>query len=167
MLLGRRYLFMKRSLLFLLLGLFVPALCGQSTVFIVRHAEKAKSEGNDPELSEAGRVRAEALAKMLSNSEITTIYATEFKRTQETATPLAKAFGVNVSIVPSKNTAELASKLRNQNGNALVVGHGNTIPDLIKTLGINTPINIAEGDYDNLFIVVLDEKPRFIRLHYP
>lgn len=158
---------MKRSLLsFLLLGLFVPALCGQSTVFIVRHAEKAKSEGNDPELSETGHARAEALARMLSDSQITAIYATEFKRTQETAAPLAKVLGVNVSIVPSKNTAELASKLRSQNGNALVVGHGNTIPDLIKTLGITTSINITENDYDNLFIVVLDEKPRLIRLHY-
>jgi hypothetical protein len=48
----------------------------------------------------------------------------------------------------------------------LVVGHGNTIPDLIKGFGIATPVNIAENDYDNLFVVVLEEKPCLIRLHY-
>ena len=158
---------MKRFLFSVLLfWIFVSALSAQSTIVIVRHAEKAKSGGDNPELSDAGHVRAEALAKMLKDSGITTIYATEFKRTQETAAPLAKALGITVSIVPSKNTPELASKLHNQTGNSLVVGHGNTIPDLIAAFGIATPINIAEGDYDNLFIVVLDEKPRLIRLHY-
>ena len=58
------------------------------------------------------------------------------------------------------------AKLRALNGNSLVVGHGNTIPDLIKALGISEPINIAESDYDNLFAVVLAEKPQLIRLHY-
>jgi len=158
---------MKRFLFSVLLfWIFVSALSAQSTIVIVRHAEKAKSGGDNPELSDAGHVRAEALAKMLKDSGITTIYATEFKRTQETAAPLAKALGITVSIVPSKNTPELASKLHNQTGNSLVVGHGNTIPDLIAAFGIAMPINIAEGDYDNLFIVVLDEKPRLIRLHY-
>jgi len=52
------------------------------------------------------------------------------------------------------------------NGNALVVGHGNTIPDLVKALGISEPINIGENDYDNLFEIVLEEKPKLIRLHY-
>lgn len=158
---------MKRFLLSILLpGIFVSALSAQSTVFIVRHAEKAKSGGDDPELSEAGHVRAEVLAGILKDSGITAIYTTEFKRTQETAAPLARALNINVSIILAKNTAKLGSKLRTLKGDALVVGHGNTIPDLMKALGITTPINIAESDYDNLFIVVLDRKARLIRLHY-
>jgi broad specificity phosphatase PhoE len=68
--------------------------------------------------------------------------------------------------VPAKDTATLSAKLRDLHGNALVVGHGNTIPDLIKALGVETPVNIAETDYDNLFVVVLDEKPRLLQLHY-
>lgn len=159
---------MKRSFFsVLLLTIFVSALNAQSTVFIVRHAEKAKSGDNDPELSPAGRTRADALAKILADSGIQAIYATEFKRTQETAAPLAKALDIEVSIVPSKDSTKLASKLRNLRNNALVVGHGNTIPDLIKAFGIKAPIDIAESDYDNLFIVVLDEKAHLIRLHYP
>jgi hypothetical protein len=47
-----------------------------------------------------------------------------------------------------------------------VVGHGNTIPDLIKALGITEPISVPENDYDNLFIVILAEKPQLLHLHY-
>ena len=158
---------MKRFVFSLLLfGLFVSAAAAQSTIFVVRHAEKAKSNGNDPELSEAGRARAESLAKILKDANITAIYATEFKRTQQTAAPVAKAFGIELTIVPAKDTATLSAKLRDLHGNALVVGHGNTIPDLIKALGVETPVNIAETDYDNLFVVVLDEKPHLLQLHY-
>ena len=146
--------------------LFVSATAAQSTIFVVRHAEKAESGGNDPDLSEAGRARAESLAKMLKNANITAIYATEFKRTQQTATPAAKALGLALTIVPAKDTVTLSAKLRDLHGNALVVGHGDTIPDLIKALGVETPVNIAETDYDNLFVVVIDEKPSLLQLHY-
>jgi broad specificity phosphatase PhoE len=146
--------------------LFVSATAAQSTIFVVRHAEKAESGGNDPDLSAAGRARAESLAKMLKNANITAIYATEFKRTQQTGTPAAKALGLALTIVPAKDTATLSAKLRDLHGNALVVGHGNTIPDLIKALGVETPVNIAETDYDNLFVVVIDEKPRLLQLQY-
>ncbi len=150
---------------FVVLSVALSTATAQSTVFIVRHAEKADAT-KDPDLSEAGRARAEALAKMLKDANITAIYTTEFKRTQQTAAPLAKALGITATTVLAKDNAALIAKLRASNGNALVVGHGDTIPDLIKTLGISEPINIAENDYDNLFALVLVEKPQLIRLHY-
>jgi broad specificity phosphatase PhoE len=150
---------------FVLLCALVSAATAQSTVFIVRHAEKADAT-KDPDLSEAGRARAEALAKMLKDANITAIYATEFKRTQQTAAPLAKALGITVTTLPAEDSASLIAKLRALNSNSLVVGHGNTIPDLIKALGISEPINIGDNDYDNLFVVVLAERPQLLRLHY-
>ena len=157
---------MKRLIFcLLLLGALLSTAPAQSTIFMVRHAEKADAT-TDPDLSQAGRARAEALAKMLKDANITAIYATEFKRTQQTAAPLAKYLGITVTILPAKNSAALAAKLRASNGNSLVVGHGNTIPGLINALGISERINITENDYDNLFVVVLDKKPRLIRLHY-
>jgi broad specificity phosphatase PhoE len=150
-------------LCFLLLSPLLSTATAQSTIFIVRHAEKADAT-KDPDLSEAGRARAEALAKMLRDANITAIYATEFKRTQQTAAPLAKALGLTVTLLPAKDNA--APKLRNSKGNSLVVGHGNTIPDLIKELGLSETISIAENDYDNLYVVVLGEKPQLIPLHY-
>jgi broad specificity phosphatase PhoE len=148
-----------------LVGLAFSSSFSQSTVFIVRHAEKA-DDSKDAELSGAGRGRAEALAKMLKDSKITVIYATEFKRTQQTAAPLAKAVGVTITTLPAENQAALVAKLRTSTANSLVVGHGNTIPDIIKALGITQPVNISDSDYDNLFVVVLGEKPYLIRLHY-
>ena len=156
---------MKRTLflpsVLLLFAASLSTATAQSTIFIVRHAEKADAS-KDPDLSAAGRARAESLVKMLKDANITSIYATEFKRTQQTAAPIARALGINATIGPA-SAPDFATKLRTGTGNALVVGHGNTIPDLIKAFGIDRPINIAEADYDNLFLVVLDEKPRLIR----
>lgn len=159
---------MKRLVpILLLFCLFVSAAAAQPTIFVVRHAEKAPSNDKDPNLSEAGSRRADSLAKLLQDANISAIYATEFKRTQLTAAPLAKALGIELTIVPAKDVAMLSAKLRDLQGNALVVGHGNTIPDLVKTLGIADPISISETDYDNLFIITLGQTPRMTRSHYP
>lgn len=156
---------MKRLIFsFLLLGVLLSTATAQPAIFIVRHAEKVDAT-KDPDLSPAGRARAEALALMLKDANITAIYATEFKRTQQTAAPLARALGIKMTIRPA-NATDFGLKLRTTIGNALVVGHSNTIPHLIKELGISAPINIADSDYDNLFVVVLDQRPRLIRLHY-
>ena len=148
-----------------LVGLALSTSFSQSTVFIVRHAEKA-DDSKDAELSEAGRARAEALANMLRDSKISVIYTTELKRTQQTAAPLAKALGLTVTTLPAENHAALVAKLHTSTGNLVIVGHGNTIPDLIKALGISEPVNISESDYDNLFVIIFGEKPYLIRLHY-
>jgi broad specificity phosphatase PhoE len=135
-------------------------------IFFVRHAEKATAGGDDMDLSESGRVRAESLASLLKDAEISAIYTTEFKRTRQTAAPLAKALQLEPAVISSKDQPGLIAKLRASSGNVLVVGHSNTIPDLLKTLGITTPISIADNDYSNLFVVLLDEKPRLLRLQY-
>jgi broad specificity phosphatase PhoE len=157
---------MKRfAFYFFLVSALLSVATAQSTIFVVRHAEKADAT-KDPDLSEPGRARAEALAKVLRDAKIAAIYVTEFKRTQETAAPLAKALGITVTVSPAQDSAALIAKLRASTGNALVVGHGDTIPNLMEALGISEPINIADNDYDNLSVVVLGEKPQLIRLHY-
>jgi 2,3-bisphosphoglycerate-dependent phosphoglycerate mutase len=103
----------------------------------------------------------------LKDSGITAIFTSEFKRTQETAAPTAASIGVATTVVPAKDPAALVAKLHQLNGNALVVGHGNTIPNVIKALGINATINIPDDDYSELLIVTLGDKPQLFRLHYP
>jgi broad specificity phosphatase PhoE len=136
-------------------------------LFLVRHAEKATTGGNDPGLSSAGHQRAEALARILKDSKITMIFSTEFKRTQETAAPTAKVTRITPTIVPANDVLALVEKLRSLKGNGLVVAHGNTIPDLVKALGIATPVNIPENDYSELFVIILGDNPQLLRLHYP
>jgi len=136
-------------------------------VFIVRHAEKASTGGKDLDLSVEGQKRADALANMLKDSQITSVFVTEFKRTQETAAPTARAAHVNPTVIPANDMALLVQKLRALKGNALVVGHGNTIPDLLKAIGIATPVTIPEDDYTEVFAVLPGDAPQLLRLHYP
>jgi 2,3-bisphosphoglycerate-dependent phosphoglycerate mutase len=150
--------------LLLLCGLLVSTAAAQSTIFIVRHAEKA--QGEDPDLSEPGRARAESLANLLKDAGIAAIFTSEVKRTKQTAAPLARALHLEPITIAAKDRDSLIAKLKASSGNILVVGHSNTIPDLIKSLGITTPVTIADNDYDNLFVLVLDEKPRLLRLHF-
>ena len=158
---------MKALALFLLIFVSVSIASAQPIVVIVRHAEKATNGGNDPDLSSAGQARANELARILKDSEITAIFTTEFKRTQETAAPTATSAHLTPTVVAAKDTAALVAKLHQLNGNALVVGHGDTIPNIVKALGINRPINIPDADYSELLIVILGDKPQLFRLHYP
>jgi len=140
----------------------------QATVFVVRHAERADSGGMtaaDPDLSAAGRARAESLANVLKDAGIVVVFATEFKRTQQTAAPVAKATGLSVTTAPTE-TAALVEIVKATIGNVLVVGHSNTVPELIKALGVTTPVTVGDTEYDNLFIVRTGDKPSVIRLHY-
>jgi broad specificity phosphatase PhoE len=147
----------------------------QGTIFLVRHAERADTEtlkgappptGADPSLSAAGQTRAAALASMLKDATITTIFVTEFKRTQETAAPLAKALGIKPTTIAADDTAGLIARLKKIAGNVLVVGHSNTVPEIVKALGVTTPVSIGDQDFDNLFLVTAGQPQRFVRLHY-
>ena len=147
--------------------LVVAAAEAAPVIFVVRHAEKAITAGNDPDLSVAGQKRAEALARILKDSQISAVLVTEFKRTQETAAPTARAAHVTPTVVPANDVPRLIGKLRALNGNALVVGHGNTIPELVKALGVATPISIPDDDYTEILVVSLGDVPQLLRLHYP
>jgi broad specificity phosphatase PhoE len=144
---------------------------GSATVFLVRHAERADTAagispapGSDPPLSEDGRRRAESLATLLKDAHITAIYVTEYRRTQETAAPLAKVLKVTPTTVVSKDLPGLLARIRHASGNVLVVGHSNSVPEAIKGLGVKTPVSIADSAYDDLFIVTA--RSELIRLHY-
>ena len=164
---------MRRAMLCAVMVLVTAATAAaQAPVFVLRHAERADAGraggtmGNDPDLSEAGRARAQSLAAALKDAGITAIFATEFKRTQQTAAPLASALGIPVTKVPAKDTAALIAKIKAATGAVLVVGHSDTVPDIVKMLGVATPVTVGDADFDNLFIVTRGRTPSVIRLHY-
>jgi phosphohistidine phosphatase SixA len=108
------------------------------TIVLVRHAEKGTDDPRDPSLSEAGRARAERLAKMLAKSGVGHVYASEFKRTRETVAPFASAAKLDVEVVSAGKPDELVAKLRAlaPGSKALVAGHSNTVPKLAELLGV-------------------------------
>jgi broad specificity phosphatase PhoE len=159
---------MKRLALILSISLLlITGADAAPVIFIVRHAEKASSGDKDPDLSVQGQRRADALAHILQDSQITSVFVTEFKRTQRTAAPIAIAARLTPTVVPANDIGALVEKLHALNGNALVVGHGNTIPDLLKALGIATPISIPDDDYTEILVVLVGDTPQLLRLHYP
>ncbi|HEV2861901.1 MAG TPA: phosphoglycerate mutase family protein [Pyrinomonadaceae bacterium] len=151
------------------------------TVFLVRHAEKADAPPRDPPLTEAGRRRAEALARLLGASGVKAVYTSQFLRTAQTGEAVAKRLGVAASAVPlspnpsnpreisAQSTRELAAKVEAHAGEAvLVVGHSNSIPDLIRALGGDTVPTIDESKFDDLFVVTVyaPGRARVVHLKY-
>jgi broad specificity phosphatase PhoE len=167
---------MKRIAIALVLtvAFAVPA-AAQRTIFVVRHAERADAgmtappAGADPDLSAEGRTRAASLARMLADAKITTIFATELKRTQQTAAPLAKVLSLSITTVPVTNMPALIDQIKSAAGNILVVGHSNTIPEIVKRLGVTTLVSIPDDEFDDLFVLttgVAGSAPTILRLHY-
>ncbi len=162
---------MKQLLFF---GLFTSALAttvaaAPLAIFLVRHAERADMNAAaqaDPGLSKKGQARAEALAKELRAAGIRAIYASEFKRTQQTAAPLADSLGIKIEVFRAGDVPGLITKIKRGAGNVLVVGHSNTVPEIIKALGVTAAVTLSDKDYDDLFILVLEQRPQLIHLHY-
>ncbi len=153
-------------------GGLAPAIASAQMVIVVRHAERADAgaaAGNtmtaspDPELSEAGKSRARTLAAMLADAGVTTIYTTEFRRTRDTAAPLADALKISSEVISSRDLDGLVAKLKSHKGGAvLVVGHSNTVPAIVKALG-GPAVTIADTEYNNLFFVAANGTTTRIR----
>ncbi|MBI2682430.1 MAG: histidine phosphatase family protein [Acidobacteriales bacterium] len=123
------------------------------SIFLVRHAEKT-AEKENPSLSEAGKKRAECLAQTLKGAGIAAIYVSDTARAQQTAEPLAAELKLKPIIVPAKDYDALVAKLREHKyKNALVIGHSNTLPEIIEKLGAGKIDAIADDEYDKMFLV--------------
>jgi broad specificity phosphatase PhoE len=147
----------------------------QTAVFVVRHAEKISE--TDQRLTDAGRERATRLAKILGAAGVRAIYATDTERAKDTAAPLAKTLGLRVATYdvgggegkPPDAGAFVQSLRRDHPHEAvLVVGHSNTVPEILKALGCREDISIAGPQYDDLFVVVPGGSggPTLVRLRY-
>lgn len=132
-----------------------PDAAAQQAVIVVRHAEKA-DQSSDALLSVEGLSRAKALADLLRASGVTHIVTTEYRRTRETARPLAEALKLTPETVPARDIPALVARLRglDATATAVVVGHSNTIPPILRGLGWPNPPDITDGDYDDVFVLV-------------
>jgi phosphohistidine phosphatase SixA len=149
---------MRFFLIFLLLTLLLTA-CTHS-YYIVRHAEKAAADGNammsnDPPLTEAGKKRAEALKEELKSKKIGYVFSTNTIRTKSTAEPVRAYFNLATEIYPPSPDTSFIKRLKSLHKNTLIVGHSNTVDDIVNNLcgSIKIPADLKDSEYDNLFIV--------------
>jgi phosphohistidine phosphatase SixA len=121
------------------------------TVYVMRHLQKAA--GNDPPLSQAGTANAKRLADLLAGANIKALFASPTRRAQETAAPLASGLGLTVTPYDPRDPAALESAAKTVAGNILIVGHSNTVPDLVERFGGKRPADLSEQDYGVIYVV--------------
>jgi broad specificity phosphatase PhoE len=145
----------------------------QQSVILVRHAELGEASGAEARaipLSAAGQARAERLAKMLERAGVAAVYATDFLRTRATAEPTSRLLKREVSVRSQDDADAFVERLRKQHADqvVLVVGHTDTLPAIIKALGVAETVKIDKDDFGNLFVVTPkgDTDAALLRLRY-
>ena len=148
---------MKNNFLFLLLVVQLSfAQHKTTTIYFIRHAEKADSSKN-PDLSSVGLERAAHWGKIFSETTFDAIYSTDFKRTQQTVAPTAENKKLDITLYDAKSLDFDKFKTDNLGKTILVVGHSNTTPDFVnKLINQNVYAAIEDTNFGNLYIVTLN-----------
>jgi bisphosphoglycerate-dependent phosphoglycerate mutase len=119
----------------------------QTNIYIIRHAEKDLSDktNTNPDLSEAGKLRAKKLVSELKKVKFSAAYSTPYNRTQHNSIEV-------INYDPKDSKALAGEVLRQYSGkNIIIAGHSNTIPGILEAFGVKAPFEISEDDYSNIF----------------
>ncbi len=122
-----------------------------SSWYVMRHLQKA--EGQDPPLSAVGAGNAERLASWFGKDRPAAIYASTTRRARETAAPLAARLGLSVKEYDPRDTPGLVARAKAESGTVLIVGHSNTVPDIVAALGGKRPEPIAHDQFGDVWTI--------------
>ena len=139
----------------LALAMLTPcaALADPATIYLVRHGEK-EATGTDPALTAQGRQRAQNIAAMLGKTGIQAIFSTPTVCTRQTAQPLAERQGLHVQLYDPRAPQALVAKVKGVDGPVLVVGHSNTLPELVRLFGGQAGAEIADNEFDRVYQLI-------------
>jgi phosphohistidine phosphatase SixA len=131
--------------------------------YVMRHLEKA--EGADPALSAAGTANAQRLAGWFEGrAKPQAIYVSTTRRARDTAAPLAARLGLTPREYNPADTASLVTQVRGEPGSVLIVGHSNTVPEIVAGLGGTRPAPLADADYGTVWVVTKDGRTEALPL---
>ena len=129
-----------------------------STFYLIRHAEKVRTNKSDrdPALNKKGIIRALNWKEYFINKDISKIYSTNYKRTLETVKPIQEAIGLTAILYSPSNIDYKDFISSNEGEVVLIVGHSNTIPNFVNEL-INDQVydQIDDLNNSNLYVVNL------------
>ncbi len=164
------------GLSFAIFAAWVWGTASSTTVIVIRHAEKDLSvSATDPPLTAAGQARAQQLAQMFGDAQnlghVDAIYVSPALRNRLTAEPLAKRLGIVATIVSADDPKGLARKALREHtgGRVLIVGHSDTVPQIVAALSGNSGIpEIGDDEYGTMYIVTVPRigDANLLRLHY-
>ena len=145
---------------FLITAMFVLAGCASAprpttpvpNIYVMRHLN-TPNDATDPDLTPEGMATAAALAEWLSTDPPTAIFVTDTKRARQTAAPTAKRFGVTPTVYNPSDKSALIRSVLAQQSTVLIVGHSNTVPDIIAGLGGERPAPLVHEDFGDIWRV--------------
>ena len=130
-----------------------------TTIYLIRHAEKERTNPNDrdPSLTQDGLGRAVRWAEVLKNVPLAAVYSTDYKRTRQTASPSALKNQLELKLYDPRNFNISELKELYKGKSVLVVGHSNTTPFMANALlGKNVYKQIDDNNNGNLYIVTIN-----------
>lgn len=119
-------------------------------VYVVRHLHTPK-DVKDPDLTPLGRDYALRLRDWLAQKPPTAIFVSNTKRAKQTAAPTAERYRVIPIVYDPSDTKGLLASIRQQRGTVLVVGHSNTVPDIVAGLGGERPTPLSHEDFGEVW----------------
>jgi broad specificity phosphatase PhoE len=152
-----------KKIITLLLLITLSISCNKDTttkIYFVRHAEKVLTDpnNNNPALTEEGIQRSINLSKELKKNPLDAIYSTDYIRTKATVNPIAKDKNLTIQLYDANklNTEALTILNKNRGKTVLIVGHSNTLLEMIEFMNAKRPIaKIEDNDYNNLFLLTI------------
>jgi 2,3-bisphosphoglycerate-dependent phosphoglycerate mutase len=150
--------------LFFYLMLMATCTACSTTYYIVRHADRDLNLA-DPPLNELGLARANVLRDSLLSKGIDTLFVSNKIRATQTAEPLSIAINKTMRLYLKDTTDGLVAALKKVgNKEVLVVGHSETIPDIIFKLTGQTVPAIGASDFDNFYKVVIKGETKTVQI---
>ncbi len=131
--------------------------------YVVRHLHTPAGE-RDPDLTAEGLRQAQALGEWFNASPPRAIYVTDYKRTRQTAAPLAAKLGLTPIVYDPGDTPGLIARVRSGPLPALVVGHSNTVPDIVEQLGGTRPEPLVHEDFGDIWVIGPAEATRKLKI---
>ena len=120
--------------------------------FVMRHLNTPAGE-RDPDLTDEGRRAAQQLAGWFHTERPAAIYVSNFRRTRQTAAPLATRLGLTPILYDPADTPGLVARVRAGPLPALVIGHSNTVPEVIAALGGTAPAALVHANFGDIWRV--------------
>lgn len=141
-------------------GCATPGPPAEPAYFVMRHLHTPAGE-QDPDLTAEGQRHAALLANWFGTEALEAIYVSSYKRSRQTAAPLAARLGLTPVVYDPADTPGLLARVRQGPFPVLIVGHSNTVPDIVERLGGERPGPLAHEDFGDIWRVAGGRTQRF------
>ncbi len=121
-------------------------------IYVMRHLDTPERE-RDPDLTERGQKGAWALTEWFRGKPLLVIYVSNFRRTRQTVEMLNGERQIRLRLYDPADTAGLVARVKAEAGPVLIVGHSNTVPDIVEQLGGERPAALSHPDFGDIWTI--------------